>query len=121
MAARAAERAVAAVQTKRPKYGNKKTEFNGIAFDSMAEAKRYYILTIRQSMGEISGLELQPRYPLVVGTTKVCTYVADFRYVDTKTGETVVEDVKGVKTPVYRLKAKLMLALHGIRVVEVTR
>jgi len=103
------------------KYGNKKTEFNGIKFASMAEAKRYYILTIRQSIGEIGGLELQPRYPIVVSGVKVCTYVADFRYVDAKTGETVVEDVKGMKTPVYSLKRKLMKAVHGIDIVEITR
>ena len=45
-------------------------------------------------------------------------YIADFRYID-HDGKTVVEDTKGVKTPVYILKRKLMQWVHGIRVVEV--
>ena len=45
-------------------------------------------------------------------------YIADFRYVDHE-GNVVVEDTKGVKTPVYILKRKLMLRVHGIRVREV--
>ena len=49
---------------------------------------------------------------------KVATYVGDFRYID-RNG-IAVEDVKGMRTPVYRLKAKLMLAVHGITVREVS-
>lgn len=47
-------------------------------------------------------------------------YEADFAYeVYGGHGAAVVEDVKGVKTPVYRLKKKLMLAIYGVDVVEV--
>ena len=45
-------------------------------------------------------------------------YIADFRYKDHE-GETVVEDTKGVKTPVWIIKRKLMLRVHGIRIREV--
>lgn len=46
-------------------------------------------------------------------------YIADFVYLDAATGKIVVEDVKGVKTEVYKLKRKLMLFFHGIRIKEV--
>jgi hypothetical protein len=68
--------------------------------------------------GTIYGLRLQPRYPLTVNGVKVGTYVADFAYVDAA-GDDVVEDVKGVRTPVFKLKAKLMKAVHGITVEEI--
>lgn len=50
---------------------------------------------------------------------RACTYVADFVYVDCATGETVVEDAKGVRTKEYVIKRKLMLWVHGIQVKEV--
>ncbi len=46
-------------------------------------------------------------------------YIADFVYKD-KQGNTVVEDTKGVKTPDYTIKRKLMLWIHKIRITEVT-
>lgn len=61
----------------------------------------------------------QPRYPLVVNGLKVGTYVADFYYFDNRKNVAVVEDVKGMLTPVYRLKKKLVKALYGIEISEV--
>ena len=61
----------------------------------------------------------QPRYPLVVNGVKVGTYVADFYYFDIRKKVAVVEDVKGMPTPVYRLKKKLVKALYGIEISEV--
>lgn len=104
--------------TKRSKYGAKPTVLDGIRFASRREAARYAELKALQRAGVISDLELQPAFPLVVQGIKVATYRADFRYRN-RSGEIVVEDVKGVATPVYRLKAKLMLALHKIAVSEV--
>lgn len=101
------------------KYKNKKVEIGDVTFDSKAEARRYGELLLRVRIGEIEALELQPRYPLVVEGMKIATYVADFRYRLRATGETVVEDVKGVRTPVYRLKNKLMRALYGVEIVEI--
>ena len=101
------------------KYRNEPTEVDGHKFDSQAEARRYKDLKRLQEAGEISQLRLQPRYPIVVNGIPVCVYVADFSYIGS-TG-VVVEDVKGMRTAVYRLKAKLMRAVHGITVVEVTR
>lgn len=102
------------------KYGAKRTEVDGIVFASKAEARRYQELRLLERAGEIERLELQPRYPLVVNTVTIGTYVGDFRYLDTRNGRRTVEDVKGVRTPVYRLKCKLVKALYDIDIVEVT-
>lgn len=106
-------------RAKRSKYGNRKTKVDGITFDSAAEARRYADLVLMEKAGEITDLELQPRYPLLVNGEKVGTYVADFAYRDAA-GVLVVEDVKGMRTREYIMKAKLMRAVHGIEVQEVT-
>jgi hypothetical protein len=48
---------------------------------------------------------------------RTCSYVADFVYTDCD-GVTHVVDAKGWRTEVYRLKKKLMLLVHGIRIEE---
>jgi hypothetical protein len=105
---------------RRSKYGNKKTEVDGIPFDSKAEAQRYRELKLMQIAGQIERLELQPEFELRVNGEKVCIYRADFRYHKHNGTTTVVEDVKNkaTATPVYRLKAKLLRACHGIEVQE---
>lgn len=102
---------------RRAKFGNKKTVVDGIKFDSKAEATRYSTLKILQAAGVVTELQLQVPYILTVNGMKVCKYVADFVYrID---GRTVVEDVKGVRTPEYKLKRKLMLAVFGIEIQEI--
>ena len=106
---------------KAPKYLNRKTVVDGIKFDSAKEARRYGELKLLERAGQITGLEIQPSFRLVVNNCLICTYKADFRYTtDTPhvRGLVVVEDVKGMKTPVYRLKKKLMLAIHGVEIFE---
>jgi hypothetical protein len=103
----------------RPKYGNKKTEVDGVTFDSKKEANRYSQLKLLLLAGVIAELECQPGFDLVVNGKKVCKYVADFRYRDVATGKVVVEDAKGFKTDVYKIKKRLLFALLGIEVVEV--
>jgi len=107
---------------KMSKYRNVKVEVDNIRFDSKAEAERYWDLKQLERAGEISDLELQPAYPLLVQGVKIAVYKADFRYVDGE-GEIVVEDVKSeaTKTPVYRLKKKHIKAQYGIDIVEITR
>lgn len=101
------------------KYGNKPTVVDNIRFDSLAEAKRYSELKLFHHEGSLTDLELQPKFALVVNGEKVCTYIADFSY--KIRGMLVVEDVKSPasKTPVYRVKVKLLKALTGIIVREV--
>ena len=98
---------------------------DGIRFPSMKQARRYEELKLLERAGKIVDLEIERPYPLVVNGQKVCRYVADFVYAEVVkegprevTYRPVVEDTKGFRTPVYRLKAKLMLALHGISIKE---
>ena len=105
------------VVVRKSKYGNRKTEVDGITFDSAKEAKRYQELRLMEGKAhEIEGLLYQVRFPLTVNGVKVGTYVADFTYHD-KYGYQV-EDCKGYRTPVYKLKKLLMLAIHGITIRE---
>ena len=49
----------------------------------------------------------------------VCVYVADFRYREGLEGILTIEDVKGVRTPVYKLKKKLVEVIYGFRITEI--
>ena len=98
------------------KYHAKKTIVDGITFDSRKEAARYAELKLLERAGVISQLTLQPRFELQKSfkkngkTYRKIEYVADFMYRDNKAEKTVIEDVKGVKTEVYKLKKKLFEA-----------
>ena len=98
------------------KYFAKPITIDGVRFASTKEGKRYQELKLLERAGEISRLELQPRYDITINGVKVCTYVGDFRYF-TKAKQ-VLEDVKGMKTPLYRLKAKLVRALYNVEILE---
>jgi len=91
---------------------------DGIRFASKREANDYGLLKIREKMGAIQDLRLQVRYPLVVNGQLICTYIADFVYVDTDHGSEVVADSKGMRTDVYKLKKKLMKAILNIDILE---
>lgn len=83
---------------------------DGILFASKSEMQRYNELKMLEKIGKISELELQPRFLLIPKLKKgdrATYYVADFAY--TRDGERIVEDVKGFKTQVYKLKIKLLL------------
>lgn len=128
-----AMRAASAAKTggKRNKYGAKRVG----AHASKKEHSRVAQLRLWQRAGLISNLREQVPYllipaqygpggigpdghPVRVCLEKSCRYVADFVYTDNATGCEVVEDTKGVRTPQYRIKRKLMLYLHGIRIKE---
>lgn len=93
------------------KYNAKKTVIDGITFDSKREAKRYAELKLRLQAGEITDLYLQPVYLLQESFDKddhhfrAIHYKADFEYKEN--GKTIVEDSKGFKTDVYKIKRKL--------------
>lgn len=106
------------------KYNNAK--YNG--YDSKREAKRAAELKLLEKEGVISHLQEQVVYELIpsqyriVNGKKKCIeramkYIADFQYVEN--GNTVVEDAKGFRTEVYRIKKKLMLYFHDIQIKEV--
>ena len=109
------------------KYGNRKTQLDGITFDSKHEAERYAELKLMEKAGMISNLELQKTFTLI-GTQRDINgkvlerpvmYIADFVYKEN--GKRVVEDAKSkaTRTPAYIIKRKLMLSIYGIRVKEV--
>ena len=111
---------------KRRKYGNRKVEYDGRTFDSQAECRRYRELKLLEKAGKISDLQLQVPFVLADSVkysdakraTPAMRYYADFVYKD-HNGLKVVEDVKGVKTALYKTKRHLMLANLGIEVKEV--
>ncbi len=99
------------------KYNARKTIVDGITFASAKEASRYLELKYLELGGEIENLVLQPVFVLQEafkdGKGKRhgrISYVADFAY--TENGQDVVEDVKGMETPVYRLKRKMFIFKH---------
>ena len=117
------------------KYLNKKTySADGILHDSKKEAQRWDELRLLERAGSIKHLKRQVRYQLIpaqyeyldskhkVLLEREACYVADFCYIDDKTGKTIVEDCKGFRKGesyrLFKLKAKLMLWVHGIKVVE---
>lgn len=103
------------------KYRNIKTEVDGILFDSKKEAKRYKELKLLERAGEISSLILQPKYtfPVKYDSGRFIIYKADFQYLDKATHSQIVEDVKGMKTDVYKIKKAMMKHFHNIEVQEI--
>lgn len=96
------------------KYFNKKVIVDGIKFDSKKEAKRFQELMILKKAGLIKDLELQPVFVLQESyinnkneKVRAIIYKADFIYFDINLDRYIVEDVKGYKTDVYKLKKKL--------------
>ena len=120
------------IPVKRNKYGAKRVGEHA----SKKEHNRAIQLKLWQRAGVISDLREQVSFELIpaqygeCGTDikgkpvrvlieRACRYIADFVYTDNDTGQTVVEDTKGVRTKEYIIKRKLMLAVHGIRIKEV--
>lgn len=110
--------------TKQRKYHNVKVEVDGRIFDSRREADRYQELSWLLKTGEITDLRCQVPFVLIPAqrfdgkvVERACKYIADFAYYRGRTLH--VEDVKGMRTPEYKIKRKLMLYIHGIRIEEV--
>ena len=104
----------AVVGSKPSKYRNQPVMHDGIRFASKAEGRRYLELKLLERAGKISGLEMQVAFKLEAFDKVICKYVADFRYYDNERGDGVVEDVKGMLTPEFKLKAKLFEANFGV-------
>lgn len=112
--------------TPRRKYGNKKTLFDEKVFDSQHEAHTWAILLQLQKAGRIKELQRQVSFKLGVEDADgapyhLCTYRADFTFIEQqKNGEWlfIVADAKGMQTPEYKLKKKLMKALRGYEIRE---
>lgn len=111
------------------KYHNKPTVVDGIKFPSQREAQYYTDLKKLEKSGKIKELKLQPKFPLLIDDKRPVLmrsdgypngrqayYKADFMYVDTASGKRHVVDVKGVSTPVFKLKRALVEAIYGIEI-----
>jgi hypothetical protein len=109
--------------TRRGKYNAAGERVDGIFFHSKAESVRYLQLKAMQEQGEIDSLILQPSYECVVKNHKITTYRSDFKYcvIDDRgqTIKTVVEDVKGMVTDIYKIKKKLVEACFDVKIIEI--
>lgn len=92
------------------KYRNKICTLNGVKFHSLGERRRYQELLLLEKAGKIFNLKLQIKYPLIVNDVKVGAYIADFVYYEED--NLVIEDFKGVQTAVFKLKWKILQAMH---------
>ena len=109
------------------KYSAQKVSLNGQNFDSKKELERWCELSLLQRGKAITDLRRQVKFELIPAQKdengkvieRAVNYVADFTYVEKRTGEFIVEDTKGFKTKEYILKRKMMLYFHGIRIREV--
>ena len=118
------------------KYNARTYKVGNEVFHSRKELRRYEELLLLEKAGQIHNLRREVKYLLIPSQRETiwkngkprqgkviereCAYIADFVYEEN--GQTIVEDVKGgsaTKTPVYRLKKKLLLYIHGIRIREV--
>lgn len=104
------------------KYNAVRTEVDGISFASKKEARRYGELKLLERAGEIEDLELQPRYVLwcknkilKTPTGRYYIYVADFSYRENE--KEIIEDCKGMRTELYKLKRAIMEA-NGYQIRE---
>ena len=93
-----------------------RTIVDGITFASKKEAARYAELKLAERSGDIDSLILQPVFPIIINDKKVAKYIADFSYYIGQ--KHIIEDVKGVRTPVYKLKKKLVEAQYNIIITE---
>ena len=85
-------------------------------------------MILLQRAGVIKDLQRQVKFVLIPTqringrlAEKECSYKADFVYWENVKDDLwvkVVEDVKGCKTEVYRIKKKLMLKEHGVIIRE---
>jgi len=104
------------------KYNNKKTEYNGVLYDSKKEAayaKRLEYLKHAKELSErVTQVTRQVPYRITVSNKYIATYFADFlvKYGD---GRSEVIDVKGLRTPIYRLKKKLVEAIYKVEIIEI--
>jgi predicted RNase H-like nuclease len=103
---------------RRNKYGAIKTLKDGVVFDSKLEAHHYEQLKLLQAAGEIKDLDLQHELRLAFNNIVICTYIADYYYYDCKAQKWVISDAKGIETPVFKLKWKMVKALYPEFILE---
>lgn len=101
---------------KKNKYNAKKTEYNGMIYDSKKEALRAQQLDVMLLNGEVIKIERQVPIRCIINNKLVCKLVCDFVYT-LANNQIIYEDVKGMVLPVFKLKQKLVKALLDIDIV----
>ena len=99
------------------KYKAKPVVIDHHRFPSQREGNRYLQLKLLFRAGQIFDLALQPEFEFVLNGKKCFSYFADFGYTE-KDGTKIIEDTKGFRTPLYKLKKRLIEEQHGIRITE---
>lgn len=133
--ARAAPRSKYGVRT--DAVGKLARTVDGVTFASQAEARYYGELKLRLKLGEIRHLTLQPRFALDVvrgdgrsepTLTTIGEYRGDFSFEecggqswDEPPHRSIVAEVKGFKTALYKWKKKHVEAQYGITIQEIRR
>jgi hypothetical protein len=102
------------------KYKNKPVydELGNKLADSKTEYRRFLVLQDLEKRGIIHNLKTQVKFPIVINNNYVGYYQTDFTYIITAKDEYVVEDVKGIRTPLYKWKKKCVKAMYGIDILE---
>lgn len=98
----------------RSKYGAKKTNVDGITFDSKKEAEFYCDLKLQTMVGDIDGFCMQPIFILAPNLK----YKADF-IIFNKNGTFRIVDTKGFKTKEYIAKKKVLEDKYNLKIEEV--
>lgn len=101
---------------RRNKFNAKKCERDGYIFDSLKEGREYDNLKTRLLAGEIRDLKIHPAYQIFINDQIVCKVEMDFEYYDNQINSIRYIDVKGLDTPISKLKRKMLEAQLSIRV-----
>lgn len=106
------------------KYKAKKSECDGIVFDSKVEMEYYKDLKEMKSDNVIKSFKLQPSYLLQEAfitsdgeKIRAITYKADFE-VEYHGDLVKVIDIKGLATPISLMKRKMFLRVHQYKYLE---
>lgn len=108
------------------KFRAQKTTVDSITFASKKEAGYYAMLKYRKMAGEITDIEIQPKFPLIIDGVPVkqrsagypngraITYIADFGFMEN--GVRHIVDVKGMDTRVSALKRAIVEVIYKITI-----
>lgn len=111
-------------EKRKSKYNNQPQVVGAEKYRSKKEMHRHAELKLLEAAGAISGLKREVVHILIKPVRiqgrlrPAIRYVSDFQYDDALTGKHIVEDCKGWRTDVYRLKRHMMAAIHGIEILE---
>jgi len=98
----------------RHKFNSVKTSIDDIKFSSKKEAKRYVELKHLKEIGDVLFFLRQVRFDLPAGIKYVCDFLVFWA-----SGDVTVEDVKGLKLPMYVLKKKQIETLYPFKITEI--